>query len=208
MAELLAGFLAAYTIMVVAVLSPGPAVAMLMGLAFSRGRATAVIATLGIATGSATIGMLTMTGLGLLLHQAAWAVVFLRLVGSAYLLWLAWGSVRKALHPPQVTPAEMPPLRPARAFLTGYLLQITNPKAIVFWIAVASVSGTMSAPLGVQLAFLSGAATISLLGHLGYALALSSAPVRRAYQSARRGIEATLGVLLTFFAFKLATSRS
>ena len=206
--EYLPGFLAAYSILLVAVLSPGPAVAMLLGLGLSRGRATAVIASVGVAAGAATIALLTMLGVGLLLQKAVWAITVLRLVGSAYLLWLAWGAFRKAINPPKVTAAEMPPLSPERAFLTGYLLQITNPKAIVFWLAIASVGATTGAPVAVKLAFLLGAFAISLAGHMSYAIALSSTPVRRAYQSARRSIEATLGVLFTFFAFKLATSRS
>lgn len=206
--DYLPGFLAAYSVLLVAVLSPGPAVAMLMGLAFSRGRGSAVIASLGIAMGSATIGYLTLAGLGLLLERAAWAVTLLRVIGSAYLLWLAWGSLRRAIRPQGLAPAEMPPLAPARAFLAGYLLQVTNPKAIVFWIVIASVSGAGGAPLGMQLAFLAGAAMISLSGHMGYALALSAAPVRRLYLRARRGIEATLGALFTLFAFNLATARS
>lgn len=206
--DYLPGFLAAYSILLVAVLSPGPAVAMLLGLGLSRGRGSALVASVGVATGAATIPVLTMLGVGLLLQKAAWTITLLRLVGSAYLLWLAWGAFRKALNPPRVTAADMPPLSPARAFLTGYLLQITNPKAIVFWLAIASVGATTGAPLTVKAMFLTGAFAISLAGHGAYALALSSAPVRRAYQSARRGIEATLGALFTLFAFKLATSRS
>lgn len=202
------GFLAAYSIMLVAVLSPGPAVAMLLGLGLSRGRSTAVVASVGVATGAATIALLTMAGVGLLLQKAAWAITTLRLIGSAYLLWLAYGAFRKAINPPQVAVADMPPLSPAKAFMTGYLLQITNPKAIVFWLAISAVGATTGAPLGIKALFLIGAFAISLVGHVAYALALSSAPVRRAYQTARRSIEATLGLLFTFFAFKLATSRS
>lgn len=200
--------LSAYTIMLVAVLSPGPAVALLIGLAFSQGRGAAVIATLGIVTGSATIGFLTMSGLGLILQNAAWAVLVMKLAGATYLMWLALGSLRKAVNPPEIAPLKMPPLSAGRAYATGYLLQITNPKAIVFWIAIASISGTTAAPLPVQLVFLLGAVLISLAGHMGYALALSAAPVRKIYHRARRGIEASLGVILALFAVKLVTSRS
>ena len=207
MAPYLPGFLAAYSILLVAVLSPGPAVAMLLGLGLSRGRGTAVIASVGIATGATTIAALTLAGLGVLMREAAWAVTILRLAGSAYLLWMAWGAFRKAVHPPSVEAAPMPPLSVPRAFLTGYLLQITNPKAIVFWIAIASVGATTGAPAPVVALFLAGAFLISLTGHMGYALLLSAAPIRAAYARARRGVEAALGLCFTYFAFKLATSR-
>ncbi|WP_375691841.1 LysE family translocator [Pseudooceanicola sp. LIPI14-2-Ac024] len=206
--EYLHGFLTAYTILLVAVLSPGPAVAMLLGIALSRGRGSAVVASVGVAAGACTLALLTLAGVGVLMQQAAWAVTVLRLVGAAYLMWLAVGAFRKAANPPEISPAEMPPLSRPRAFMTGYLLQITNPKAIVFWIAIASVGATAGAPAPVVVAFLAGAFAISLAGHMGYALLLSASPIRALYLRARRGVEATLGCLFTFFAFRLATARS
>lgn len=206
--EHLPGFLTAYSILLVAVLSPGPAVAMLLGIGLSRGRASAVIASLGIAAGSSTMGTLAIIGLGLVVAEAAWTLTVLRILGSAYLLWLARGAFRKAAHPPAIKAAPMPPLSPARAFLTGYLMQITNPKAAVFWIAIASVGATHEAPPHMIAVFLATAFAISLAGHMSYALLLSSSPIRAVYARARRGIEATLGVLFTFFAIKLALSRS
>ncbi|OWU83316.1 threonine transporter [Oceanicola sp. 22II-s10i] len=206
--EYLPGFLTAYSILLVAVMSPGPAVAMLLGISMSRGRASAVVAAIGVAAGSITMGTLAVIGLGVLVAQAAWTLTVMRILGSAYLLWMAYGAFRKAAQPGAIRPAEMPPLSRPRAFLTGYLMQITNPKAAVFWVAIASVGATHEAPVHLIALFLAGSFVMSLAGHMGYALALSSSPVRAVYLKARRGVEATLGVLFTFFAFKLATSRS
>ena len=96
----LPGFLPAYSILLVAVMSPGPAVAMLLGLGLSRGRGTALIASVGIAAGSSTIAVVTLLGMGLVLQQVAWAITLMRMIGAAYLLWLAFGAFRKALNPP------------------------------------------------------------------------------------------------------------
>ncbi|MEM9239609.1 MAG: LysE family transporter, partial [Pseudomonadota bacterium] len=88
LAHHLPGILAAYSILLVGASSPGPAVAMLLGIATTQGRAQSLIASFGIATGSMTINVLTMLGIGLLLSEAAWAMATLRIIGSAYLLWL------------------------------------------------------------------------------------------------------------------------
>ena len=93
-------FLAAYAILVVAASSPGPAVALLLGVANTRGRRAALTVTTGIAAGSVTINLLTLLGLGLLLSQVAWAMTAMRMIGAAYLAWLAIGAFRKALSPP------------------------------------------------------------------------------------------------------------
>lgn len=202
----LPGFAAAYAILFMAASSPGPAVALLLGVANDQGRGTALMTTLGIAFGSTTINLLTLVGVGLLLSQAAWAMSLLRLAGAAYLLWLAYGAFGKALNPPRIAATHTAPKAPLRHFMTGYGMQVLNPKAIAFWLAIASVGAVDGAGPAVIAAFVAGAFLISLGCHGFWALALSAAPVRRAYAAGRRWIEAGLGAFLTFAAFKLATS--
>ncbi|MEQ8292415.1 MAG: LysE family translocator [Roseovarius sp.] len=206
LAPYLPGFIAAYAILLVGAASPGPAVAMLLGISTVQGRGPALITCAGIATGSMTINLLTMIGIGLLLSQAAWAMNLLRLVGAAYLLWLAWGAFRKAINPPKVTVEAAPVQSAATLFTKGYLLQVTNPKAIAFWLAIAAVGAVNGAPTSVIAAFVAGAFVISFAMHAAWALVLSSRPVRAAYAGGRRWIEAGLGSFFTFAAFKLATA--
>ncbi|MBS8226336.1 LysE family translocator [Vannielia litorea] len=204
----LPGFFAAFSILMVAASSPGPAVAMLLGISMSRGRAAALVTCLGIAFGSTTINLATMLGVGLLLSEAAWAMQILRILGAAYLAWLAYGAFRKAANPPALTTGPVPARSVPRLLLAGYLLQVTNPKAIVFWLAIAALGATEGGGALVYAAFFIGAWIISFTCHAAWALLLSAAPIRAAYARARRSVEATLGVLFAFFAFKLATSRS
>lgn len=204
----LPGFAAAFGILFVAASSPGPAVAMLLGISMGQGRRAALVAALGIALGSSVINIATLIGVGLLLQQAAWAMTILRFIGAGYLLWLAWGAFRKAAHPPVVTAVTMAPRSMARMFTAGFALQVTNPKAIVFWLAIAAVGATQGGgPLVIGL-FIAGAFAISFACHGAWALVLSASPVRAAYERSRRYIESALGLFFTFAAIKLATSRS
>ena len=204
----LPGFLAAYAILVVAVASPGPAVAMILGFAVSDGRRAALIASLGIAVGAACLALATTQGLGLLMARVAWLSTLIRVAGVCYLLWLAFKAWHKALQPPTISIAKIAAMSPRRVFLSGYLLQVTNPKAIVFWLAIASVGATEAAPLPVVALFVLGAFLLSLAGHAAYAVLLSSQPFRLAYDRARRWIEGAIGAFLTYVAFRLATDRS
>lgn len=203
----LPGFLAAFSILFIAASSPGPAVAMLLGISMSQGRAPALITCLGIACGSALINLATLAGVGLLLSQAAWAMQVLRLLGAAYLAWLAYGAFKKAIHPPVLAQRQVAARSARKLFTMGFLLQVTNPKAIVFWLAIASVGATQGGgPLVIAL-FFAGAFLISFGCHAAWAVLLSAQPVRAAYARARRWVEATLGCLFAFFAFRLATER-
>ena len=187
-------FVAAFSILTFAAVSPGPAVAFLLGVSASRGRGAALIATSGIALGSSTINVLTLLGVGLLLSQIAWVMELLRLIGAAYLLWI-----------------EAAPLEPAsahRLFAAGYLMQVTNPKAIAFWLAIASVGATQGGGPLVVAAFIACSFVISFTCHAAWALVLSAAPVRAAYARGRRWIEGALGAFFCFAAWKIAVSES
>ena len=202
----LPGFIAAYAILLVGASSPGPSVAMLIGIATDQGRAPALIATLGIALGSMTINILTMLGVGLILSQAAWAITLLRYIGAAYLLYIAYGAFTKALSPPVLQAMKMNHRTPLKHFIAGYLLQVTNPKTITFWLAIASVGAVKGAGIGIVFLFIVGAFLISFICHGAWAVALSAEPVREAYTAGRKWIEALLGCFFVFAAYKLATT--
>lgn len=204
----LPAFAIAYGILFVAASSPGPAVAMLMGISVGQGRAAGLITCTGIAIGSATINVLTILGVGLILSQAAWAMMILKLAGSAYLTYLAYGAFRKAINPPKIEAQRVARQSAPALFAKGYLLQVTNPKAIAFWLSIAAVGATANAPLSVILLFIAGGIVISFTCHAVWAMALSAAPVRAGYHRARRYIEGALGTFFAFAAFKLATART
>jgi threonine/homoserine/homoserine lactone efflux protein len=208
LASYLPGFLAAYSILLVGASSPGPAVAMLLGISMGQGRGPALIACGGIASGSMTINILTMLGVGLILSQAAWAMAALRLIGGGYLLWLAYGAFRKAAYPPKISPLATVKQPTHRLFFSGYLLQVTNPKAILFWLAIAAIGATDGGGALIVMLFVLGAFVLSFLCHAAWALILSATTIRAAYTHSRRWIEAVLGCFFTIFAYKLATSES
>lgn len=210
MIEHLPNLLIAWGIQAGGVLSPGPAVALLLGVGMAEGRGAALTTCLGIATGAVLLATLTVIGLAAILVQYQPLLLAVKILGAGYLLWLAWGAFRRAASPPPPPTAiggEVSPSFAGRA-LRGFIFQMGNPKAILYWIAVAAVGSleTVSAPALVV--FLIGAFAISFAGHGAWGVLLSSQPFRTAYAAARRWIEAALGAFFTFAAFKIATSET
>ena len=158
-------------------------------------------------SGSVVINVLTLIGVGLLLQEAAWAMTAIRLAGASYLAWLAWGALRKAVNPPSIRAVNVAPAPSWRYFLAGFLLQIMNPKAIAFWIAIAAVGATAGGGAGIVLLFVTGAWVISFACHGGWALLLSGRAFRRAYAAGRRWVDMSLGGFFAFAAWKMATER-
>ena len=207
MTEYLPQLFLAWSIQLVGVFAPGPSVLLILGQATSRGRAAAVITATGIACASIILATATVLGIAALFAQIAELVILVRLIGAAYLTFLAYKAFRTAVVLPPMDLESRITGSPLRTALTGFLIQLSNPKAILFWLAVAAAGGFGNAPLPIVLIFIAGAFLNSWFGHVGYALLLSSDPFRRGYLAGRRWVEGALGCFFAGFALRLATER-
>jgi threonine/homoserine/homoserine lactone efflux protein len=208
LAEYLPKMLLAWSIQLMGVISPGPSVMLILGVATSRGRALALTTAFGIACGSIILSTATVLGVAVIFADLAIAMTAVRIVGAVYLFWLAWKAFGKAIHPPAL---EMKATRNGDGWnmaLSGFLLQISNPKAILFWLAIAGIGGLENAPAPILLLFVFVAFVNSFLGHGGYALLLSAAPVRGFLQRFRGWVEGFLGCFFIFAGYKILTSRT
>lgn len=130
--HLFATFCLAATVLV---LLPGPIVTLVVANSLSHGTRTGLATVAGASIGNALL--IAAAAIGLMAFFALLSEVFaiVRWIGAAYLIWLgvrAWrthgGNARESAS------AAVP--RPARTvFLQGFLIAITNPKAIVFYVA-------------------------------------------------------------------------
>lgn len=190
-----------------AVASPGPSTMAIMAVAMRQGRAAGIALALGVVSGSLIWATLAAAGLSALLTAWAGALFAIKLAGGIYLLHLAVKSARAALAPEPRTGAE-PKLRTRAAlYRRGVLLHLTNPKAVLGWIAILALGLRPAAPAGSLPAILAGCAALGLAVNLGYALAFSTAVMARAYRRARRGIEGALALLFGAAGLRLLWGR-
>jgi threonine/homoserine/homoserine lactone efflux protein len=207
-ANWLPNLLAAWGIQLLGVISPGPGVALILTVATTGGRRAATLTCVGICAGSSILAIATIAGLAAIISEVAWAMTLVKLIGAGVPAWLAWGAFRKAANPPPL-PVPGSVNRSSRgAMLAGFAMQVTNTKAMVFWMAIAALGSLNHAPLPVLALFVAGVVANSFFGHGAWALALSSRPFQTIYARARRWIEGALGVFFSFAAFKLATART
>jgi len=116
-------------------LTPGPAVLLVLATALRRGTASGAMSILGILTANSIYFTLSATGLGAVL-LASYRIFFLvKWAGAAYLIYL---GVRALLSKPVRLDADPAAGRRSAGtlFLDGLLLQLSNPKAIVFFAAL------------------------------------------------------------------------
>ncbi|MEM8792806.1 MAG: LysE family translocator [Pseudomonadota bacterium] len=188
--------------------SPGPATLAVMGTSMLRGRRAGYALSAGLTLGLAFWGWLAAAGFGALLVHWAPGMLALRLIGGAYLLYLAWQSAKSALREEDVSISAVAAEEPRRMFLRGLLLNLTNPKALLAWAAVIAIGiGPTSTP-GEIATIVSVCTAIGLVIYLGYAAFFSTNRVMRTYRSARRSIEGIFAALFGAAAMKLIFGRA
>ncbi len=206
----LSGILLAYSAFFLSISSPGPNVLAVIGTSMGVGRRSGLALALGVAMGSLCWALLTVTGLSALLAAYAQALVVIKIVGGCFLLWLAYKAFRSAASAHDIDAQALAggQRTPVGYFGRGFVIQMTNPKAALAWIAIISLGLQQGAPLWVGFVIVGGTAFLSIVVHCLYAVAFSTPVMVRLYGKARRTIQATLGVFFALAGLKLLTSRT
>jgi threonine/homoserine/homoserine lactone efflux protein len=199
--------LLAYATYFVATASPGPSNLSIMGIAMNEGRRAALQFAAGVLCGSLFWAILAVCGLSALLAGTATLLWALKIAGGLYLLWLAWRSLRSALRPDAQPLAAGPIMRspePAwQLYLRGLGMHLTNPKAVLAWLAIVSLALPVGAQTGQALWVVGGCMLIGALVFGGYAMLFSVARARRIYARSRRGLEGVLAVVFATAGMRL-----
>ena len=117
-------------------LSPGPGAVAAMSAGLNHGFRRGYFLTFGLVTGIVTQLLIVGLGLGALIAASATAFTLVKWAGVAYLVWLGIATWRSEPHRFDAR-ADAPQGRDSReVFLKGFLVNITNPKGIIFYAAV------------------------------------------------------------------------
>ncbi len=117
----------------IVVVSPGTGVLYTLAVALARGGRASVIAAFGCTLGIVPHMAAAILGLAALLHTSALAFQTFKVLGVAYLVYLAWLTLRErgALR----VEAETKARSAAQVTITGILINILNPKLSIFFLA-------------------------------------------------------------------------
>jgi threonine/homoserine/homoserine lactone efflux protein len=114
--------------------APGPAVLYVVGTGLRRGFGASFAASLGILSANTLYFAASALGLGVVIARAPWLFVGLKWAGAAYLVWLAIAAFRA--RPEVHAPGGSADARRWQAYRGALLLQLANPKAILFFTAL------------------------------------------------------------------------
>jgi threonine/homoserine/homoserine lactone efflux protein len=115
------------------VISPGTGVLFTLATGLSRGARASVVAAFGCTLGIVPHMAAAIMGLAALLHTSALAFQLFKYVGVAYLLYMAWSTLRE--HGALTVERDTSTRSAAQVILQAVLINILNPKLSIFFFA-------------------------------------------------------------------------
>jgi threonine/homoserine/homoserine lactone efflux protein len=176
--------------------APGPANIFCMATGMEKGKRSALLGVIGLNCGTAV--WFSGAALGLSALVTAFPVFFhyLTYVGAAYVGWLAFMSFHQAFAE-HLAPIHKIKLRKTSPFVQGFIVQITNPKALLFFTAVLPPFTDMTRVFLPQIAVFAAAVFImDIIAMSGYGLGGASLKKRAEDSRFRRGFALAVGLLL------------
>lgn len=183
-------------------LSPGPNTLAVMSASVSKGRRAGFATGLGLASGGLVWATLTILGAATVFELFPTAVTMFRLIGASYLAWLGYKYLRSAWRG-QAAELKITKVDHSNwaAFRTGFIVVMTNPKAMLFFSSVFVAFIPTVAPLWMWIVILLFSQTQAFLQHCLTAWLFSSRAVLRRIETAQRRVNGVIGTLYVGLGF-------
>jgi len=139
---------------IIIALSPGSGAVLSMSHGLSYGVRRASVTIMGLQAGLLLILFIAGAGVGSLLLASELAFTVVKSVGALYLIWLGLSQWRAKVQDGFGIAAQSGLPSVQKRFFTGFLTNATNPKGIIFMVAVLPQFITQGQPLLPQLAIL------------------------------------------------------
>jgi threonine efflux protein len=181
-----------FGIFIPALILPGPDFVAVVRSSLTRGTRGGLLTTLGVTTGLGLYATLSLLGLSAVLVEYQWLTWTVRVLGGAYLIYLGIRLLRA--RPAAISVDDVPrgPMK-GNALVFGFLVTLTNPKAIVLFASVFATAVTASTPGWLMVLMIALVMASSLTWYTIVSLFMSSAPVMRRFARARHWIERAAG---------------
>jgi len=177
------------------------------------GRRDGMVTAFGICAGLFVHATLSACGMSMLLMHSATAFQLVKLAGAGYLVWLGVQSLRSAVRPPSPpdsVEAVIPTggITPQQCLLEGFLSNVLNPKAAVFYLAFLPQFIGPTEPVLTKSLLLASIHYVEALLWLATLSIMLDHLRRFLLQSAvRRWLDGLCGTMLVGFGARLALAR-
>jgi RhtB (resistance to homoserine/threonine) family protein len=192
-----------------AVISPGPDFVMAVRNSVLHSRRTGILTALGFGAGVMVHVTYTVLGIAALIAQSILLFNILKFAGAAYLIWMGVQALRSKGMPelqiPETGPKETQAIMSdSAAFRSGFLTNLLNPKATLFFLAIFSQIIRPETPHIWQAVYGLTCAAMVVGWFSLVAFVLTQDQVRSRFLKAAHWIDRVCGVLLIGLGIKVA----
>jgi len=191
---------------VILAIVPGPDNIFVLTQSALRGRKAGILIVLGLCAGLLVHTTGVSLGVAVIFQTSERAFTLLKLAGAAYLIYLAWGALRAGAT---AIEGEKSTLTDAQLFRRGVIMNITNPKVTIFFLAfLPQFADPARGPISVQMMILGGVFILSAILVFG-AIALAAGTLGewlKRSERAQKIMNRVAGVVFLGLAAKLLLS--
>ncbi|WP_346826972.1 LysE family translocator [Serratia inhibens] len=188
-------------------LSPGPDFFLVIKNATRYPRPAAMMTAFGVTCGVATHMSYCVAGLAVVITTTPWLFNVLKYAGAVYLIWVGIQALlSRGGGKLNVSNLPQQQVSLASAFVQGYLCNLLNPKATLFFLAVFTQVLQIDSGLGEKLWYAGIILGLSALWWPVLVLLFQSMPVRRGLEKTQKVVDKLLGGMLIALGIKVALS--
>ncbi len=195
------------TIAALGMISPGPDFFLVIKNAARYPRPAALMTSLGVVCGVITHMSYCVAGLAVVITKTPWLFDLLKYVGAAYLIWVGIQALFSRTNSKMnLDNLDQQQIKLGKAFVQGYLCNLLNPKATLFFLAMFTQVLQINSSLGDKLWYASIIVGLSVIWWPLLVVLIQSGPVRRGLAKAQKIIDKLLGGVLIALGIKVALS--
>lgn len=183
---------------------PGADFVLVTRSSIRNGRLAGLYTTLGICLSICVHASYSIAGLAVVIANSEWLFSIIKYCGAAYLVIIAWQllTTRELLNNNQALECEF--IGRLQALKQGFICNLLNPKAPLFFISIFTQVVSLETPLIMQMSY----GLIIVLAHLIWfgcvALLLSHPSLLPRFNRHKQKIDKAAGIILMLFALKLS----
>ena len=188
------------------VVSPGPDFAVTLRQSIYYGRKAGLMTALGIGAGISVHVIYTLIGVTALMQATPWLMNVAKYIGAAYLIWLGIQFLRSKGSSAKITSDTVDSgaaQTAGKAFWMGFLTNATNPKAMLFFLAMFTSLVSVSTPVSVKLFYGVWMCGVNAAWFMLVSLLFSHQRIRERFLAHSKLFDNIIGVVLLLFAGRL-----
>ncbi len=194
-----------------AVMSPGPDFALISRNSLMYSLRTSIYTAVGLGLGILTHVLYSLIGIGLIIAQSILLFTTIKWIGAFYLIYIGYKSLRTKKNPETennlAIEKKEKELSPWRAVRLGYLTNVLNPKATLFFLSLFTQVIHQTTPHSIQLLYGIEMSVMTFVWFSSVAMILSHRAIKQKFSSVQHYVERGFGVILIGLGIKVAVSR-